>query len=276
MKPIAGCAGDLSAAWLSEALDTEVRSVSSEQIGTGQTSSTYLLHIDADGCAPTLVAKLAEGDEAARRQVATAHRNEVGFYTQLAATLDVRTPSCHYGAISDDGTQFTLLLEDQDIAGETPLPASSNNPALTKYAQQIIAGEKVIEPFTSPSNLPTKISKPEIPIVYTPAAEGGMYETYQPLNQPVETERLLTNTNPLLRELGLKPSYIETLQNMNALYIKSGDKYYTVYNGEPTGSGFVEKSLMNNHWPVPLKIKPGTLPTSVEEVYSGLYIGKKY
>ncbi len=104
--------GISSAAWLSGALETEVRSVSSEQIGTGQTSSTYLLHIDAVGCAPTLVAKLAEGDEAARRQVATAHRNEVGFYTQLAGTLDVRTPSCRYGAISDDGTQFTLLLED--------------------------------------------------------------------------------------------------------------------------------------------------------------------
>ncbi len=112
MNPIAACAEDLSAGWLSVALGTEVRSVSSEQIGTGQTSSTYLLHIDAAGCPPTLVAKLAEGDEAARRQVATAHRNEVGFYTRLAGTLDVRTPSCWYGSISDDGTQFTLLLED--------------------------------------------------------------------------------------------------------------------------------------------------------------------
>jgi Ecdysteroid kinase-like family len=112
VKTIAGCAEDLSAEWLSVALDTEVRSVSAEQIGTGQTSSTYLLHIEADGCPPTLVAKLAEGDEAARRQVATAHRNEVGFYTQLAATLEVRAPSCRFAAITDDGTQFTLLLED--------------------------------------------------------------------------------------------------------------------------------------------------------------------
>ena len=112
VNPIAGGAEDLSAEWLSVALGTEVSSVSAEQIGTGQTSSTYLLHIDADGCPPTLVAKLAEGDEAARRQVATAHRNEVGFYTRLADTLDVRAPSCWFAAIADDGTQFTLLLED--------------------------------------------------------------------------------------------------------------------------------------------------------------------
>jgi len=112
VNPIAGCAEDLSVEWLSAALDTEVRSLSSERIGTGQTSSTYRLHVDADGCPPTLVAKFAEGDETARRAVATAHRNEVGFYTRLAATLDVRTPSFWYGAISDDGTLFTLLLED--------------------------------------------------------------------------------------------------------------------------------------------------------------------
>jgi aminoglycoside/choline kinase family phosphotransferase len=94
------------------ALGTEVRSASSERIGTGQTSSTYRLTIEADGWPSALVAKLAEGDEAARRRVATAHRNEVGFYTQLADSLDVRTPSCFYGAVSDDGTLFTLILED--------------------------------------------------------------------------------------------------------------------------------------------------------------------
>ncbi len=112
MNPIAGCAEELNAEWLSVALGREVRSFSSERIGTGQTSSTYRVQIDADGCPATLVAKLAEGDEAARRQVATAHRNEVGFYLRLAGTLDVRTPLCWYGSISDDGTQFTLLLED--------------------------------------------------------------------------------------------------------------------------------------------------------------------
>ena len=36
----------------------------------------------------------------------------MGFYTQLVETLDVRTPRCWYGAITDDAMHFTLLLED--------------------------------------------------------------------------------------------------------------------------------------------------------------------
>jgi hypothetical protein len=112
MQPIATCPGDLSAEWLSDALGTEIRSASAERIGTGQTSSAYRLTIEAEGYPSTMVAKLAEGEEAARRRVATAHRNEVGFYTQLADTLDVRTPACWYGAVSDDGARFTLILED--------------------------------------------------------------------------------------------------------------------------------------------------------------------
>ena len=43
---------------------------------------------------------------------------EVGFYTVLVPTLDVRTPHCFYGAIVDDEANFTLLLED--MAPATP------------------------------------------------------------------------------------------------------------------------------------------------------------
>ena len=112
MNAVAGSAGELSPEWLTQALQTEVRSVRVEPIGTGQTSSTYRLTIDADGCAPTLVAKFAEGPEDSRLRVATAHRNEVGFYRQLATRVNVRVPECRYAAISDDGASFTLLLED--------------------------------------------------------------------------------------------------------------------------------------------------------------------
>lgn len=89
-----------------------MRSVAVEPIGTGQTSATYRLTLDADGCAPTMVAKLAEGHEEARRRVATGHRNEVGFYRELVQTLEVRAPYCRYAALNNDATSFTLLLED--------------------------------------------------------------------------------------------------------------------------------------------------------------------
>ncbi len=112
VSAVARGAVDLNPDWLSAALGIEVRSVTSERIGTGQISSTYRLNIDADDLPSTLVAKLAEGDVATLRRVATAHRNEVGFYTKLAPTVDVRAPGCWYGAISDDATGFTLILED--------------------------------------------------------------------------------------------------------------------------------------------------------------------
>ena len=35
--------------------------------------------------------------------MATAHRNEVGFYRQLALDCHVRVPACWYAAISEDG-----------------------------------------------------------------------------------------------------------------------------------------------------------------------------
>jgi aminoglycoside/choline kinase family phosphotransferase len=112
VRGIPSSAGDLTEEWLSEALDTVVRSVTVEAIGSGQTSSTCRLSIEADGCPRTLVAKFAAGDEESRRRVATAHRNEVGFYRELAPTLDVRTPTCFFATINAEATSFALLLED--------------------------------------------------------------------------------------------------------------------------------------------------------------------
>ena len=94
MIQVATAVGHLTEEWLSAALEMDVRSVSVQPIGAGQTSSTYRLAIDADGGPSSLVAKLAEGPESARLRVATAHRNECGFYWELAPTLDIRVPRC--------------------------------------------------------------------------------------------------------------------------------------------------------------------------------------
>lgn len=103
---------EIDADWLTNVLGTDVRSVEVEQIGTGQTGATYRLTLVADGVPPTLIAKVAAGDDAARQRVAPGYRNEVGFYADLLHTLDVRTPRCRHAAISDDARRFTLLLED--------------------------------------------------------------------------------------------------------------------------------------------------------------------
>jgi hypothetical protein len=108
---------DITADWLTSALrasfpDVAVRAVEIEQIGTGQTGANYRLHLDADGLPPTLVAKTAAGDPAARERVSQGYRSEVGFYTVLRDQVQIRTPRCWHAEISDDNCSFVLLLDD--------------------------------------------------------------------------------------------------------------------------------------------------------------------
>ncbi len=102
----------IDARWLSDALNYSVHAVRAERVGTGQTGASYRLYLDAE-CGPsTVLAKVANGTREARQRVAGGYAGEVGFYTLLEPTVDIRVPQCFYAAISDDQSQFTLLLED--------------------------------------------------------------------------------------------------------------------------------------------------------------------
>ena len=114
---------DITADWVDEVLraaatDAHVRAVQVEKIGTGQTGANFRLHLDADGLPPTLVAKTAAGDRAARERVSAGYRSEVGFYTVFRDQVRIRTPRCWHAAISDDHCDFVLLLDD--LAPATP------------------------------------------------------------------------------------------------------------------------------------------------------------
>lgn len=113
---VADSADDLTPAYLREALGLPVSGVHTERVGTGQIGTSHRLTLTYEGDPPgapaTLVAKQAGGDAAARQRVADGYRKEVGFYREVAATVDVRVPRCWHAAISDDGTSFTLLLDD--------------------------------------------------------------------------------------------------------------------------------------------------------------------
>ena len=110
---------DLTASWLSEALQVSgheltVAGVRLERVGAGQMASTYRLELTYRGLEgpSTLIVKMAGEDEASRDLVARGYAAEVGFYTEVAPGLEVRTPRCWYGAIAADRTRFTLLLDD--------------------------------------------------------------------------------------------------------------------------------------------------------------------
>ena len=72
----------------------------------------------AEGAPATVIAKMAAGPPESRTIISEGYRAEYGFYTELAHTVTVRTPHCWYATITDDGTCFTLLLED--LAPSTP------------------------------------------------------------------------------------------------------------------------------------------------------------
>jgi hypothetical protein len=115
---------DLTPAWLTAALQAggraiAVTSVRHERVGTGQMAACYRLHVEAvadagsdDTVPATLVAKIPPAGVDLGAVAAGAYRNEVAFYAELAPTVAVRAPACHYQAFDEAGAGFTLLLED--------------------------------------------------------------------------------------------------------------------------------------------------------------------
>lgn len=113
---------ELSAEWLTDVLqasglDVRVRSFRSEPVGTGQMAHNERIFLvyegDANDAPATLVGKFPSPSEESRAAgAAGGYRAETLFYTELADDLSIRTPGCVYGAISEDLTTFTLLLED--------------------------------------------------------------------------------------------------------------------------------------------------------------------
>jgi hypothetical protein len=118
---------DVTPRWLTAVLaandiDAEVATIAAEPIGTGQMCFCYRLTIDyIRGSGPArLVVKLASDDPARRTADAFTYRCEVNFYRQIAPRVSVRIPRCYLAALAEEGSVFTLLLEDlaPAIAGD--------------------------------------------------------------------------------------------------------------------------------------------------------------
>jgi Ecdysteroid kinase-like family len=94
----------------------EVNDVAAEPVGTGQLATSYRLNVTyaGRGGPATLVAKLPSTDPSSREIGSStgAYNREVRFYQEIAAHVTVRRPDCYHASISDDGTDFVLLLED--------------------------------------------------------------------------------------------------------------------------------------------------------------------
>ncbi|WP_068161325.1 phosphotransferase family protein [Rhodococcus phenolicus] len=112
---------DVTAAWLSAVLSTTgaqvtVADVDIHAVGTGQTGATYRITprytVDDPGLPATFVLKLPAQDDSVRGGVALGYISEVAFYRKASAFVKVPVPHCYYCDISEDGTDFALLLDD--------------------------------------------------------------------------------------------------------------------------------------------------------------------
>ncbi|WP_134741250.1 phosphotransferase [Nocardioides sp. 503] len=105
-------ADGLTAAWLSEALGARVVDVVATPVGTGQIGTCYRLELTGEGVPSSVLVKLPAADQGSRDLLAGAYRGELTFYADIAPTVAVRVPVCHYAALTPDSGDFVLVMED--------------------------------------------------------------------------------------------------------------------------------------------------------------------
>lgn len=94
-----------------------VREVAATPIGTGQMAQSVRLTIGYDGPSDgpeSVVGKFPSTDVGSRAvgRALRAYEIECGFYRELAATVGVRAPGCHFVGFDPATHEFALLLED--------------------------------------------------------------------------------------------------------------------------------------------------------------------
>ena len=112
---------DVTAAWLGQALrlrGARVADLAVTTVGTGQmgTSVRYAITYVGDaGAAPrSVVCKFASSDPTSRSTGLTlrTYEVEVSFYRDVARTVGMRIPACHFADIDLATGEFVLVLED--------------------------------------------------------------------------------------------------------------------------------------------------------------------
>ncbi|MFK7976716.1 MAG: phosphotransferase [Halioglobus sp.] len=138
--------------------DGIVSSVVAKIIGTGKMgdNARFELAYQGDqGQAPnTLIAKFPASDEHARAMAGAhgAYYNEVMFYRELAAGTTMRTPAIYGSELSEDHTEFLLLMEDMapaepgnNLVGETRARAETVLDEVAKLASAYYGNESLAE-----------------------------------------------------------------------------------------------------------------------------------
>jgi len=109
-------AEDVTSEWLSSTLGGDVGPVTLQQIGDGHIGVNIRVSMpDAEeGLPRSVVIKLPATDETSLTTAALLrhYERETKFYTELAATVDMRVPACLHGEWTSATNAFVLVLED--------------------------------------------------------------------------------------------------------------------------------------------------------------------
>ncbi len=121
-------ADDVTAAWLTEALSgagprpgvaggAAVTGFVATPVGTGQMGENARFELewdDAGGRPASVVAKFPSNDPISRATATGggSYAREVFFYRDIATTVDIRTPRCHFADVDLESGLFVLLMED--------------------------------------------------------------------------------------------------------------------------------------------------------------------
>jgi aminoglycoside/choline kinase family phosphotransferase len=107
---------EITAEWMSAALDAEVTGVRCERIGDGLVGLNLRAALtSSDDRVPTSVVLKLPSLDTTSRATGIALRNyerEVKFYEAIASTVDIRVPRCLHSAWWEETGDFVLVLED--------------------------------------------------------------------------------------------------------------------------------------------------------------------
>jgi hypothetical protein len=109
---------ELTAKWLSQALNTTITSFESKRIGTGQVSAVYRLTLKyGEGLSgpPTIIFKAPSEDEGSRQAgvLLGLYERETRFYTDVAPQIKGGALSqCFHASFDDTTGAFSLLFSD--------------------------------------------------------------------------------------------------------------------------------------------------------------------
>ena len=107
---------DITNEWLSDALSTRIDQFKLEPLGAGGGLLGLIvrLHLEGDATPDTLIAKFPTPipENRAVAETYDMYGREYRFYTQVAPTVPLRSPQCHFADYSPESGNVVLLLED--------------------------------------------------------------------------------------------------------------------------------------------------------------------